>query len=145
MSLSLLMRVGLLAAASFAFAGCQSTCTGDPRTDSLGCASASLRNGGYSRQTAMLANTAYSRRDMSRSAAANVDRVRARANDSRAQADALDRAAREQSDELDALRSELAGTEARLARLRDGGSPEEIARLEAEVASLRDQIARYSR
>jgi hypothetical protein len=50
-----LFSIGMLALLTAPLGGCATSCTGDPRTDSLGCASANLSSGRYDRDTARLA------------------------------------------------------------------------------------------
>jgi hypothetical protein len=121
---------------------CSSACVGDPRYDNLGCAASALQSGTYERQTSQLRSLAE--QQLAEAASARQRAIAAR---QRADASARQRATAEQrlvaqADEIEALRAELEAAQAQLRAVRSQPRQDlgEIAALEREVRSLKEQI-----
>lgn len=140
MSTTMILRGLLLAVTGLVAAGCQSTCTGDPRTDNLYCAHSGLSSGAYYHRTQSLRIAADQRLLASERAASGVANAQQAAAANRSHVRSLETQAGEQRAELAHLQGELARAETRLAEMRAGGSQGEIADLERQIAELRRQI-----
>lgn len=141
--------------------GCVTSCTGDPRTDSLGCASSNLSSGRYAQDTSRLAQYAVVQEDRAvaaRRQAAAIDREKsslmAEERRLRAALSAADRAVMEAHNALVKARSESGGASAQVSQLinlldavqRKRGSAQrtgldaEVIDLERDVSTLRQMV-----
>ena len=132
----------VILASAIGLSGCASTCTGDPRYDDLGCAAGALGSGRYKQQTETLRNEAQSQLANSAAALKKANTAQQQANAALgARVAAQDQVAAQQA-EIDRLREELRRTQAQLilASNQPAPDPDEITRLETEVAALQHQI-----
>ena len=141
--------------------GCVTSCTGDPRTDSLGCASSNLSSGRYAQDTNRLAQYAIAQEDRAvaaRRQAAALDREKgtliAEERRLRTALSAADRAVVEAHNALIKARSESGGVSAQVSQLtnllesvhRKRGSVKrtgleaEVVDLERDVSTLRQMV-----
>lgn len=141
---SKLVAAVVAAAAAFGLAGCSATnCSGDPRYDSLGCASAGLSSGSYRNQVDLMQAEAQLR-----STRASAEMSRAETAQQRAAAAVgtrvrAERDVRAQSAEIDALSQQRAALQGRLLRARSsGGDGPEVAQLQREIQALNARIER---
>ena len=157
--------VGLLSLASLSLGGCVTSCTGDPRTDSLGCASSNLSSGRYDRDTARLAARAANdmdRADATRRTSASLSRDRAdlqaEAGRLRAALSSADQAVAEarsalvraradgrgSGSELAQLSERLESVQSKRSRAQNSGLENEVAALDQDVARLRQMVVTLS-
>jgi len=157
-----ILLLGTAAAMQASLSGCVTSCTGDPRTDSLGCAASNLSNGRYERDTqrlAMRADAAQARaasaqregsalRQQSATLSAEQSRLSAalaradrELSSARAQLSALEAQGRLSAGELARVRAQLQQVQQLRAQAAQGGSNAEIAALEEEVARLRSLVS----
>jgi capsule polysaccharide export protein KpsE/RkpR len=136
------MKVSAILPLGLIMSGCVATnCSGDPRFDSLGCASSGLSSGAYHQQTARLQMQAAAQ-----SGRAQREEVRARSSAAQAVATSEARADAQaavaaQDLELASLRSQLTRLQTRLDTARAQGANPEVAQLEREIAALKSRIS----
>lgn len=106
--------------------GCVTRCTGDPRTDSLGCASSNLSSGRYDRDTSRLASYAGSQQ--------------ARAAEAKRTSAALDQERVGLTADANRLRASVASADSAIAE-----AQRSVARAQAEGRASSQQLAELSR
>ncbi len=143
LSLPKLAAVFLTAAAALNMSGCTpKNCSGDPRYDSLGCASAGLSSGTYRKQVDQLEAEAQLRSQRSSLEASRAEAAKQRAANATGARTQAERDLNAQSAEIaslvqqrNALRDQL-----QAARSRGGDSPE-VLQLQRDIQDLNKRIS----